>query len=66
MGMTVAEGRLLIFDKVVRERDLSLSALALAKACADFPLLILDDPDGSASVAVLSGSGGAQFESRRL
>ena len=29
IGMTVAEGRLSIFDEVVRERDLSFAALAL-------------------------------------
>jgi hypothetical protein len=43
IGMTVAEGRLSIFDEVVRERDLSFAALAFAKACADFALPVFDN-----------------------
>ena len=57
MGMTVAEARLSGFREVFRERDLSFSALAFAKACADLAFAVLDDPQGTAAL-----SGAAQFE----
>ena len=51
IGITVAEGRLSIFDEVFRERNLSFAAVAFASACADFPLSVLDDPDRAAAFA---------------
>ena len=49
IGMTVAEGWPSVFEEIVCERDLSLAALALASACADFFLpTVNDDPHGSA------------------
>ena len=43
-GMTLAEGRLPGFGNVFRKRDSSFCALALAAACADFPLAVFNDP----------------------
>jgi hypothetical protein len=43
-GMTLAEGRPPGLGNVFRKRDFSFCALALAAACADFPLAVFNDP----------------------